>query len=162
MLYRWTIILCLFLFSVNSTLADTKKTKKTTIKGGKKEKPPFTKEMIDFTVDGIRKTVLEDKNNNGLPLKARQLVGFSNSFAFYAKHEDIEKLTRISRKWFAKCSKLLNAMYKPRDAMDTAILNRNKKAYHLAEKDYKILWKKFKKLIKNPEKAKKKKRKNRH
>jgi hypothetical protein len=47
-------------------------------------------------------------------------------------------------------------MHKPKDLMDTAILNRDKKAFRQAEEEYNKLLPKFKALIENPEKVKKK------
>lgn len=126
--------------------------------------PPFTKAMVEFTVKGIKKTVLSGKNDDKdieKPLKARQLMMFSRSFDLYAKRDDIEKVTKISRKWFAKCGDALKKMYEPRAKMETALMNRKRKPYKAAEVEYKKQFKVFEKLIKNPEKAKRKKKKSR-
>lgn len=127
-----------------------------------KAPPPFTKEMVEFTIKGIKKTVLTGKNNDGkTPLKARQLYMFSRSFDLYSKRDDIEKVTKVSQEWFAKCRDSLKKMYIPMAKMETARMNKKTKDYKQAEVKYKKQFKVFEKLIKNPEKAKKKKKKSR-
>lgn len=169
MFYRFSIVVLLFLFTISLQAADTEKNTKTTStqkkksknskKKKKKKKPPFTKEMVEFTVGNIKKAVLKGKNEDGkTPLKAMQILGFAGSFDTYTKIDDIEKVTKISRRWFEKCRDALKLLYKPKADMDTAILNRNRKTYDQAEIKYKILLKKFTYLIKHPEKAKKKKK----
>ena len=119
----------------------------------------FTKEMVAYTIKNIKKTVLKGMNSDGkTPLKAMQLFAFSRSFDIYVKDDRIEKVTKISRNWFKKCRDALKLMFKPKGDMDTAILNRDKKAFKKAKIEYNKLLKKFKKLIKNPVKAKKKKK----
>ena len=160
MFYRLmsVLVLCMFM-GVASSAAD---------KGKENKQAPLTKEEISkirenigIAINIIKKTVLKGKNGEGKPLISLQLKCFANAFDYYVKADNIEKTTRISRGWFKKCRDALKLMYKPKADMDTAILNRNKKAYKEAELKYQILLKKFTYLIKHPEKAKKIKRKKR-
>jgi len=152
-------ILCVFM-GMASGAADKKKENKQTPLTEEEKKKAFTREMVAATVSSIKKIVLKGKNEDKIPLRSMQLKYFANSFDYYAKYDEIEKVTRISRDWFAKCRNILNLMYVPRAKMDTAILNGKKKVYDEAEIEYKKKFKIFEKLIKNPKKAKKKKSRN--
>lgn len=159
MLNRILIMLISF-FLVATVLASEKKGKVTSVKDQKDGPPPFTREMVAYTVSNIKKTVLKGKNEDGdTPLQAMQIMGFARSFDIYTKNDDIEKVTKISRDWFMKCRDALKAMHKPRAEMETALLNKNKKKYKEAKLEYKKHFKVFEKLIKNPKKAKRKKSK---
>jgi hypothetical protein len=138
--------------------ADKKKENEQAPLTEEKEKKPITREIIAANINSIKKIILKGQNKGKIPLRSMQLKYFANSFDHYVKLDDIEKITRISRKWFAKCRDILNLMFIPRAKMDTALLNGKKKVYDEAEIEYNKKFKIFEKLIKHPEKPKKKKK----
>ena len=91
-------------------------------------------------------------------MKSMDILINAISFSGYAKHPYIEKATRIKRGWFKKVANYMNEMSKYKTEMEVTEKRDLKKRYRVAEKKFAILAANFKKVIKKPEKLKRRSR----
>ena len=113
----------------------------------------LSKSMVDENLNEVRDIVKDGNIRDGgkkEPVHATQILTFTRSFERLEKTPEIEKATGYSREWFTSLKKNLEAMFKPKAAMETALLNRDEKTYSEAEREYEKNRRIFLDTLKNP------------
>jgi hypothetical protein len=102
-------------------------------------------DILKYIKDNYKK-ILKSKND----LPPILILNYAKTINNYSKLIDIEKETMIKRKWFITISKIFHDIYICRSAVETAQMNKDKKAFDAAKVNYYKLLSQLKKVYENP------------
>jgi len=104
------------------------------------------------------KIIKDEEKSQKKKMKAMEFALYASTMQLYSECPYIEKETNYSVNWYKKLMKSLKFLYNYRYMMESAIENKNKKRYYQAKTEYIKALAYFDKVVKNPEKVKKKRR----